>query len=420
MKNNSRVIAWNLLKKVFIHNNFSNILLNEISKQDLEDKFKNLIFAIVHGTITYKIYLQHLSDKLIDSKKTPIEIQIIIWMSIYQLRFLQAIPRYAILNEAVNMAKSVNPKFAGFVNACLQKILREENTFYNIDIKSPTLKFCIENSFPHELYLKILADYGEGIAQKVVENSLTKPLISFRVNTLKISSDKFWNNYHEQLALVKTKVTDCFTTDQSIVKTDIFKNGLITIQDQASILVGNTLSPKLNSRVLDMCSAPGGKLTHLAAIMNNTGKIIGYEIADNKFKYIQENILRLGVTNVELICSDATKINDSQGFDYILLDAPCSGFGVLKRKPEIKNNFNIKSVNEITIIQKQLLVTAFANLKTQGTLVYSTCTINKEENQKQIEEFIKHYPNMTIISEQQLFGFEDNTDGFYICKMQKQ
>ncbi|WP_156923088.1 16S rRNA (cytosine(967)-C(5))-methyltransferase RsmB [Mesoplasma seiffertii] len=417
---NSRLESWEILKKVFTNKAFSNVLLNEVSNKNIDEKFKNLIFAIVHGTITYKIYLDYLTSKLIDNRKTPIEIQVLLWMSIYQIKFLEAIPAYAIVNEAVQLARQVNPKFTGLVNACLQKVLRDKVSFFEVKINHPDRKLCVENGYPWFLFEKISHSYGVDVARKLCLDSTQRPLISVRVNTLLTTVEDLLTNYQKEFGLQKSDIKDCLIADRAIVKSELYTSGKITIQDAASILVAERLQPMPNSSVLDMCSAPGGKLTHLAAIMRNTGKLVAYELNENKLKLIQQNIDRLNVQNVELHAGDARLINHPQSFDYILLDAPCSGFGVLKRKPEIKfNNVDQQALAEIVNLQAELLSTAYDNLKTGGEMVYSTCTINKDENSAQINNFLKKYPEMKIVSEEQIFGYENNTDGFYICKLKK-
>lgn len=418
--NNSRIIAFEILKKVFKNKSFSNILLNDVSKMQITEKFKNLIFATVHGTITNQILLDQVSRKLIDVKKTNIDVQILLWMSIYQIRFLKTIPQYAVVNESVIIAKSINHKFSGLMNACLKKVINEEEKLFDFSLLDEVKRTCVENSFPKTLFNLIQKGYGIEIAKKVAIDSKEKPVISFRVNTLKIATDDFFINNQETYELKKSEIKDCLISKKAIVKSPGYINGEITIQDPASILVSNILKPEKNSKVLDMCSAPGGKLTHLSMLMENTGQIIAYEISENKIKLIKENLERLACTNVDLKCGDATLINQKNYFDYILLDAPCSGFGVLKRKPEIKiNNIDINSINNIVTIQEKLLDTAYFNLKVNGTMVYSTCTINPAENEMQIKKFISKHKNMEIIEEKQLFGYEINTDGFYICKMIK-
>ncbi|AJM72070.1 16S rRNA (cytosine(967)-C(5))-methyltransferase RsmB [Mycoplasma yeatsii] len=417
---NSRQIAFNILKKVFINKSYSNILLNSLSNQtNISKQDKDLIFNIVHGVISNQIYLKHITDKLIDSKKTSKEIQILLWLSIYQFIFLDAIPNYAIVNESVEVAKKINRKTSGFVNAVLNKFSKNITEFSNVNLKNKDLELCIKNSFPYSLYLMLKQQYNKDILDQIVVDNIKIPRIYFRVNTLKILTDEFFNKYKDEFSLEKTDVKDCLIANKSIVNTEMYKNGLITIQDKASILVANILNPSLNSNVLDMCSAPGGKLTHISSILQNTGSVIGNEISENKLSLIKDNIKRLGCNNIELINMDARDINKQEFFDYILLDAPCSGFGVFKRKPEIKLNLDFNQLKATVKLQEQLLENAYKNLKVNGEMVYSTCTINKQENDNQITKFLNKHKDMIKVFEQQIFGFESNTDGFYICKMKK-
>ncbi|PPE04990.1 16S rRNA (cytosine(967)-C(5))-methyltransferase [Entomoplasma ellychniae] len=419
--NNSREIAFECLQKVFKHKAFSNILLNEISKKDIPQKFKNLVFAIVHGTIINKILLEKTVSKLIDNKKTNLDIQILLWMSAYQIRFLKTIPLYAVVNEAVSIAKKINPRLSGLVNATLKKVINNEQELFSFNELSEEQRVIIENSLPESFYNLFKEQYGSKIAMKLAKDSTKKPSIYFRVNTLKISFEDFFQTYKQELSLIKTFTKDCLITKVPIVQSRMYAEGLITVQDAASINVVNILDPKLNDHVLDMCAAPGGKVTHISSKLKNTGKVIACEINESKIKLIQQNIDRLGCSNIELICKDATSMKFEEKFDCILLDAPCSGFGVFKRKPEIKlKGYTKNKINEIIQLQSNLLDNAYQNLKVSGEMVYSTCTINKLENQNQIEKFLSRYSNMKKIYEEQLFGYENNTDGFYVCKMIKE
>ncbi|EOA07058.1 rRNA methyltransferase small subunit B (Sun family protein) [Mycoplasma yeatsii 13926] len=417
---NSRQIAFNILKKVFINKSYSNILLNSLSNQtNISKQDKDLVFNIVHGVISNQIYLKHITDKLIDSKKTNKEIQILLWLSIYQFIFLDAIPNYAIVNESVEIAKKINRKTSGFVNAVLNKFSKNTTEFSSVGLKNKELELCIKNSFPYSLYLMLKQQYNKDVLDQIVVDNIKIPRIYFRVNTLKVSTDEFFDKYKDEFNLEKTDVKDCLIANKSIVNTEMYKNGLITIQDKASILVANILNPSLNSNVLDMCSAPGGKLTHISSILQNTGSVIGNEISENKLSLIKDNIKRLDCKNIELINMDGRDINKQEFFDYILLDAPCSGFGVFKRKPEIKLNLDFNQLKATVKLQEQLLENAYKNLKVNGEMVYSTCTINKQENDNQITKFLNKHKDMIKVFEQQIFGFESNTDGFYICKMKK-
>ncbi|WFQ90394.1 16S rRNA (cytosine(967)-C(5))-methyltransferase RsmB [Mycoplasma feriruminatoris] len=417
---NSRSLAFDILKKVFINKAYSNVLLNKVSKLDIDQLEKDFVFNLVHGIISNKIHLDYLLTKLIDLKKTKKELQIILLIGLYQMIYLDNIPNYAIVNETVNLAKTINQKSANFINAILNKFLRFKNKYLEINLDNKDLELCIIHSFSYELYLMLIKQYDKQIVNKIVINNHQIPKLYIRVNTLKITTDQLFNQYKDIYLLEKTNTNDCLVANKTIINSDLYKNGLITIQDKASILVSQILNPSLNTKVLDMCSAPGGKLTHLSMIMNNTGSIIGNELSESKIRLIKENILRLNCLNISLTNMDARDIKQKQEFDYILLDAPCSGFGVFKRKPEIKLKFDQKQVKSIIKLQSELLESAYYNLKTNGEMVYSTCTINQNENQNQINKFLNKHKNMIKVFEQQIFGFEENTDGFYICKLKKQ
>ena len=207
----------------------------------------------------------------------------------------------------------------------------------------------------------------------------------------------------------------------NLAYTSYYKEGKVTIQDESSQLVARLLDPQKTDYVLDMCSAPGSKTTHLAALMENQGKIEAYDLYKHKVKLIEHNLKRLGVKNVHVQAGDSTKLIEHyppETFDLILLDAPCSGFGVLKRKPEIK--YHDSSVMDGLIpLQALLLENAYNLLKNDGTMVYSTCTINKKENGMMIEHFIQKHPDMKVIEQRTILNYEYHTDGFYMCKMKK-
>jgi 16S rRNA (cytosine967-C5)-methyltransferase len=384
---------------VFYEGAFSNILLNEVSNDpEVDQHAKNFIFALTLGTINQKIYLEYVANKFFDQKKAPNEIQVLIWLSIYQLKFMDKVPAYAIVNEAVELAKTLNKKFAGFVNGMLKTLISKGDEAYFVDLEDEDAKFALENSFPIEIYRQLLIDYGEEHAKAFVLNSNKIPDIDIRINTLKIGTRNFYEKFQHRFSASKIDdLRDGLTVKRVVVKSSIYRDGLVTVQDKASILVGQILNPKMNSRVLDMCAAPGGKLTHLAAIMRNTGYIKAYEKNESRIGLIQENIDRLNVKNVELVNDDARNAISDEPYDYVLLDAPCSGLGVIKRKPEIKLNITFRDNESLYQTQSELLETAYNVLKYQGQLVYSTCTLHRSENEGQIENFLVNHPNMKVV-----------------------
>ncbi|AUM62913.1 16S rRNA (cytosine(967)-C(5))-methyltransferase RsmB [Spiroplasma monobiae] len=415
---NPRKEALNILFEVFINNKFSNKLLNNLIKKEAMSKEDiAFIFKLVYGTIQYKIYLEYVVNKVINQDKTDFKIQILLWMNLYQIKFLRSKPYY-VINEAVEIAKEINVNLSGLVNK-VSKLLVNEN-LWEVDIKNSQNVFPLENGFPFWLFKKIEKEYSKDSAIDFVKQSNQESKISLRLNTLKIDQQEFESKYLDKYNLTKSGLVDYFyLTDKNIVSEEIFKNGFVTIQDQTSGFASYILNPKKDTKVLDMCSAPGGKLTHLAQIMNNTGKIDAYEIQENKIRLIEENILRLGIKNVNLKCLDALEIEEKK-YNYILLDAPCSGYGVIRQKPEIKlKKRSEKEENDLLILQEKLLEKAYKCLESESELLYSTCTINKKENEDQVERFLTKHDDLEKVYERVFFGKEFDNDGFYICKMKK-
>ncbi|ALD66749.1 16S rRNA (cytosine(967)-C(5))-methyltransferase RsmB [Spiroplasma cantharicola] len=414
----ARKEALRILFEVFKNNKFSNKLLSNLkqttamSKEDIA-----FVFKLVYGTIQYKIYLEYVVNKIIDSNKTDLKIQILLWMNLYQLKFLKA-KAYYVINEAVDIAKSINKNYSGLVNK-VSKILEDEN-IWEVKIKNKQNVFPLENGFPFWLYKKIENDYSKEQAQQFILHSNIESKISLRLNTLKISLEDFEKKYFEKYKLEKSQLIEYFyLSNKNIINQEIFLEGYVTVQDQMSGYASYILAPKENSKVLDMCSAPGGKLTHLAQIMKNTGKIHAYELQENKIHLIKQNLSRLGVKNVILECKNALEIEEEK-YDFILLDAPCSGYGVIRQKPEIKlKKYSEQENEELVLLQSKLLEKAY-NCTNKGTeILYSTCTINKKENEEQINNFLLKHKDIEKIYEKVFFGNEYDNDGFYICKMKR-
>ncbi|QEH62190.1 16S rRNA (cytosine967-C5)-methyltransferase [Spiroplasma chinense] len=415
---NARKKALDILYEVFENNQFSNKLLNKMalqkamSKQDIA-----FIFKLVYGTIQYKIYLEYVVNKLIDPNKTNFKIQILLWMSFYQIKFLET-PIYSVVNEAVEISKKIDSHLSGFVNSVLKKI--QDKTLWNVDIKNKQNVLALENGFPFWLYKQIANQYGSDNADKLVLDSIKPVKISFRVNENLITIEDFVKLYQDELELEKSKIArNCFFTSNKLFESNAFKEGLVYIQDETSILAVELLNPKPNSKIVDMCCAPGGKLTYIASLVGKDTKVLGCEINSSKENIIRKNIESQKLENIDLVFKDATTLKENS-FDYILLDAPCSGYGVLKRKPEIKLKKRSKQeIEELLKVQKELLITAYNLMDEGATLLYSTCTVNKDENQNQVENLLNNFKDLELIEEKQFFGFEGNNNGFYIAKIFK-
>ena len=282
----------------------------------------------------------------------------------------------------------------------------------------------VKYSHPIELINIFLKDYSLEETEKIlIENSVVKN-DSIRVNTLKTTKEEVIKYFEEHNIpySISYDTNNGLIVYESIIKTDLFKKGKITIQDISSQMVSEVLNPEENCYVLDCCSAPGGKTAHLSSIMNNTGKIFACDIYEHKIKLMNKNFKRLGVENVKTQLIDARKIKDyakAEAFHYILADVPCSGLGVISHKVDLKYKVDINKINDIVVLQKEILDNTKSLLKKGGYYVYSTCTINKDENERQIARFLEENDDFEKVYERQILPFENHNDGFYICKLKK-
>ena len=414
----ARIHAYRILNQYFEDESFLNIALNEeLKKSELKREDKDLCTTIVYGTIQNLLAIQYQLQPYIKGKRVKKKIKTLLYLSLYQLMYLDKIPEYAVINEAVNIAKKQGYQTSKFVNAVLRNFVRNERR--SLEGLDELERISIETSHPLWMVKMFNKQYGLEKTKKICLEDNTPPTRSGRVNTLKASKEELLK---EGCFKEGTLSKDALLYDKgNLALTSYFKEGKVTIQDESSQLVARLLDPQKTDYVLDMCSAPGSKTTHLSALMENQGKIEAYDLYEHKVKLVEYNLRRLGVKNVHIQAGDSTKLKEvysEKTFDRILLDAPCSGFGVLKRKPEIKYH-NSSIMDGLVSLQELLLENAYYLLKNDGTMVYSTCTINKKENELMIQKFIEKHPDMEVIKQRTILNYEYHTDGFFMCKMKK-
>ncbi|WP_455683070.1 16S rRNA (cytosine(967)-C(5))-methyltransferase RsmB [Thomasclavelia sp.] len=414
----ARTVALEVLLKYQNEQSYLNITLNDyLEHSTLSRSDKDLTTRIVYGTIQNKLYLEYQLAPYVKDKKIKGREKMILLMSLYQLIFLDKVPDYAVIDEAVCLAKK-RDNFAGkFVNAILRNFLRNGKS--EVEESDELKKLSIETSHPLWIVKMLSKQYDFETAKKICQHDNTPPTRAARVNTLKTTKA----NLLEDINFSDGNLSPdgILYKAGNIASTAYFKNGLVTIQDESSQLVAPMLAPQETDLVLDMCCAPGSKTAHLAAIMNNQGKIVAYDLFAHKIKLVEDNLKRLGVENVELHVGDATLLKEQYfqaTFDKILLDAPCSGLGVMKRKPEIKYH-DSSAMDTIIPLQTKLLDNAYYLLKKGGKMVYSTCTINKKENELMIKQFLEKYQDIKIVEEKKILPYIYDSDGFYMCKLEK-
>jgi 16S rRNA (cytosine967-C5)-methyltransferase len=436
-----------ILLKIEKNQAYSNLLINDtIKKLTVSAIDIPLLTEVVYGTIQYQkrldFYIQAFSKKPL--AKLDKWVLVLLRMTVYQLVFLDRIPDHAAINEAVEIAKSRGHKgISGMVNGVLRSLLRSELPDYH-HIKDELERLAVETSHPEWLLKRWMEQYGKDKTHQIATANLATPVQSVRVNKTRVTKEHV-------IALLKEEGLEVEESELipeslrikkgSVVKTAAFNQGLITIQDEGSMLVAKMLAPYPNERILDACAAPGGKSTHLAELMNDSGDVISVDIHAHKVKLIEQQKERLQLTAIQGVVSDARELKETfpnGQFDKILVDAPCSGLGVIQRKPDLKWSKQSADVSRLAVIQGEILEDVWPLLKKNGRLVYSTCTIDREENEGVIERFVKRQHDADFddtMSERlpelirdhkeplagmvQLFPGEFGTDGFFISSLIK-
>jgi len=428
----ARNLALAVLEDVFVNQAYSNIALNKHLKgSQLSVADKGLVTEIVYGTVARKLTLEwYLSHFIQDRDKLDNWLYILLLLSAYQLRYLDKVPNHAVVNEAVELAKLRKKGSEKLVNAVLRRILREG--WPDIArIKRKNKRDSIAYSLPVWLVSKLKEEYGEERAQAIFESLLVRNKASIRVTDL--------SRKEEIQALLEA--TDSPLAATGLVKEqghfaghDLFSEGAITIQDESSQLVAPTLDLQGDEQVLDACAAPGGKTAHMASYLTS-GKVTALDLYDHKLDLIQENAERLGVADqVQTQKLDARKVHEffeKDSFDKILVDAPCSGIGLLRRKPDIKYNKETADFTSLQEIQLEILGSVCQTLRKGGIITYSTCTIVSEENFQVVEAFLESHPEFEqvkleheckdilkdgcILITPELYG----SDGFFISQFRK-
>lgn len=383
----ARNIALKSLYEINTKQAYSNIVLDKYINENREKLSKldiNFISELVYGVVTWKLTLEYIIQKYskIKLKKMSDWVKNILYLGSYQILFLDKVPKSAAVNESVNLCKKYNFKSVGLVNAILRKIEKSDYEEINTITNSIT-RISLKYSMPEWIVKKFCDEYGNEEAANICQNLNLRPNISVRLNRLKDKIELGEKGILEDFRVI--------TGTKNITKTKEYIEGNITIQDEAAGLSSFILAPKEGEMVLDACSAPGGKTTYLAELMCNQGNIVAWDIYEERLKQVKQNAKRLGINIIQTEVHDATKLKEEyvERFDKILLDVPCLGLGVIRRKPDIKWNRQENNIKEISDIQFNILKTCSKYLKKNGTLVYSTCSMLKEENDAIIEKFIK-------------------------------
>ena len=397
----ARGIAVEILNKIEIKGAYAEPLLDAYlaEKTSFDNRNKGLITELVYGVLRNRNRLDWVIAGTYTGDVDSIEIPVrnILRIGIYQLLYTDRIPPFAAVNEAVITAKKIRLTAAGLVNAVLHKALTIKNDIKWPDMKiDPTRAISIIHSHPIWMVERWAELYGIDETIAVCRENNKIPPLTVRINILRTSRDKIIPALkNEGISAAPT----IFSPEGIIVsnnpkglrETDSFRRGLIRVQDEASQLASYLLDPQPGDQVLDLCAGTGGKTLHLAALMQNNGKITAVDVNHKKLKLLLSEAKRLGVTIVQTMHDDSGKRNDAlnQNFDKILVDAPCSGLGTLRRNPEIRWRLRLGEIEMFKQKQKKLLQNAAGYVKPGGSLAYCVCTTTPEENEGVAFEFLE-------------------------------
>lgn len=420
---------------------YSNLMLNQLFQQqaELDPRDRGLITELVYGTLQQQKFLDFHLQPFVKQHLNKLEhwVKQLLRLSIYQFMFLDRIPHHAVVHEAVEIAKRRGHRgTTGLVNGVLRNFLRSPRVSVD-SIPDPVERLAVKTSHPTWLVRRFVKQWGMETAKNILEANNKPAPLTIRVNLLKTSREEVMEKLldagfkveittHSPVGLI---IQSAGNNLGSLTETELYQQGYFTIQDESSMLVAPLLAPQKGMKVLDACSAPGGKTTHIAELMGNQGYILAVDLHAHKQRLIEAASKRLGISIIETKTLDARRLPDwfsQQGknqplFDRILLDAPCTGFGVIRRKPDLKWKKQERDIAQIKEVQYELLTQVSKLLKVGGQLVYSTCTIEKEENDQQIARFLEEHPQFICLenSTQQILPHQFGSDGFFMTKLQK-
>lgn len=411
---NPRTLAYSILCDVYLNGQFANLALKQ-RLQNRTDQDKNLISALVYTTLRHQIAARAQWIDLVETKPKE-KIGLILDLAVIQLFYFDRLPDYAIVDESVALAKKDHISSSGLVNAVLRKVV-ERGKMPLIGPDDLTTQ-ALNLSIPLWIYKLWVKQYGVDLAFKIASALNQEGQLSARINTLKADPNEIFDDPSVSKGSLSPLAIRC---SKSLLNSDWFIEGKIVIQDESSQLVAFFSGVKNNDRVLDLCSAPGSKSTAMAALMNNTGSILACDLYASRLELVTMQAQRLGVTNLSTLCIDGRKIHEQglEPFDVVLVDAPCSGLGVLRHKPDIKVHLKPETLDELIPLQAQLLNSAALMCKVNGTLIYSTCTLNRKENEFQVNQFLKENPSYVLIEEKLILPQEWDSDGFYMAKLKR-
>lgn len=433
---NEREVSIEILKKVHYDHGYASDLLSNLNIRKNDQREIAFVKRLVYGVLEEIYLLDYFIEKYshISMNKIDGDVLEILRISIYQYLFMDKVPDYAIISEALKLAENKSlMKYKSFIDGLLRNFMRENEGPIEIDIKDKWKKMEVEYSISKDFLDLLRKNYSVKTIRKILKSYKYNSEVMIRYNPNLISKEDLMESLSKEGFILREheEIGEVLILENSFGLTETleFKKGYFTIQDASSVLAAYYLNPEENSTVLDLCAAPGSKTCQLAEMMKNTGRIFANDIHLHKLALIKENAERLGAKNIYTINVDGTVYQEEwEGkFDCILLDAPCSGSGIVAKKPEIKIRRKKDDVQGLVETQRKLIENALRYLKEDGILLYSTCSILEEENEEQREYILDHYPVKPVPllykgkerDYLKIMPYEKDQDGFFIGKFKK-
>ncbi len=430
-----RYTAWEALVDIEKNGAYSNLAVGRaIEKRSPAQE--GFVRTLVYGVLENQMYIDYMLGFFLKKgiRQVRLPARILLRMGVYQMEFMESVPDYAAIGESVTLAKKTCRGLEGFVNGVLRSFQRNKNRIVMPDRKKDPLEYLsIRYSYSRDITAMWLRMFGPQRTESLMKAGNESPAITICVNSTKITKEELQEQLQRDGFQVESPDPVCTGVDSAVadralavkgsglLSTDYFRKGLFYVQDLSSMRAVGALAPGAGDFVLDVCAAPGGKSFFAALCMGDRGRILSCDIYEHKLKLIKGTADRLGLQSIQVRQQDASQFTNefAEQADCVIVDVPCSGLGVVRRRPEIKLRMTEKDCRDLSEIQTRILLNSAGYVKPGGRLMYSTCTISDAENERVSEIFLKKNSDFSILSKKQLYPDRDFSDGFYYCVFQK-
>ena len=399
---------------------YSHLVLRDVldKYQYLSKQERAFLTRLTEGTVERMLTLDYVIDQFSKTKVKKMKplIRELMRLSVYQIMYMYGVPDSAVCNEAVKLARKRGfSGLSGFVNGVLRSVARgwKDVTFQNESVRYSVPEWIIDGWN---------ADYGRDVTEKMLEAFMQPAKITVRTNTQKCTPEELKDRLSQEGVTVEAieGISYAFALSgfDYLAGLGSFQDGWFYVQDISSMTVAHAADPKRGDYIIDVCAAPGGKSSHLAELLGGSGMVEARDLTEYKVGLIEENILRHDLHNMKAVQQDATLFDEAsvEKADILICDLPCSGLGVIGRKSDIRYKMTAEKAHDLAVLQQEMLDTVWKYVKRGGKLIYSTCTIHKEENEDNVAAFLQKHPQFTLVEQRQIFPME-GSDGFFVAKM---